>query len=90
MVYGVHLLLLKAKAVPPHAMKALERRGDIANSFSTSALDGCEWSASRPSRALAPEIIRTQVGKHNRSDMIAVYGTPCALPSRNNNSNSGG
>jgi hypothetical protein len=34
----------KAKAVPLHAIEA----------FETSALDGGEWSASRPGRALAP------------------------------------
>jgi hypothetical protein len=43
-----------AKAVPLHATKALggERYGSY--SFSTTALDGGEWSASRPGRALAP------------------------------------
>jgi hypothetical protein len=43
------------KAIPLHATKALggERRY-ISYSFSTSALDGGEWSASRPGRALAP------------------------------------
>jgi hypothetical protein len=25
-------------------------------------------------------MIRTQVGTHNRSVMVAVYGTPCAIP----------
>jgi hypothetical protein len=35
-------------------MKALGGRGDSSYSLSTSALDGCEWSASRPGGALAP------------------------------------
>jgi hypothetical protein len=44
-----------AKAVPLHAMKALggERRYS-SYSFSTSALDRGEWSASCPGHALAP------------------------------------
>jgi hypothetical protein len=28
---------------------------------------------------------RTQMGMHNRSGMVTVYGTPCAIPSRNSN-----
>jgi len=46
----------KSKAVPLHAMEALgggERRYS-SYSFSTSALDGGEWSASRPGHALPP------------------------------------
>jgi hypothetical protein len=45
----------QSKAVPLHAMEALggERRY-ISYSFTTSALDGDEWSASRPGRALPP------------------------------------
>jgi hypothetical protein len=31
-------------------------------------------------------MIRPQMGKHNRSEMIAVHGTPCAIPPRNSNS----
>jgi hypothetical protein len=27
-------------------------------------------------------MIVTQVGKHNRSVMVAVYGTPCVIPPR--------
>jgi hypothetical protein len=42
---------MKIKAVPLHAMKALGERERIAP---TSALDGDEWSASRPGHALAP------------------------------------
>jgi hypothetical protein len=46
----------KAKAVPLHAMKALGGGEEHSSySYSTSALDGGEWSASRPGRALAPE-----------------------------------
>jgi hypothetical protein len=39
-------------------------------------------------RALVDElgIIITQIRKHNRSIMAAVYGTPCAIPPRNSNS----
>jgi hypothetical protein len=36
------------KAVPLHAMETLGGRGGISPPFSTSALDGGEWSASRP------------------------------------------
>jgi hypothetical protein len=44
-----------AKAVPLHATKALRGGGKYSSySFSTSALDGGESSASRPGRALAP------------------------------------
>jgi hypothetical protein len=45
----------KCKGVPLHAMEALggERRYS-SYSFLTSALDGGEWSASRPGRALPP------------------------------------
>jgi hypothetical protein len=42
------------RAVPLHAMKALGGRHYSSYTFSISALDGCEWSASRPDRALAP------------------------------------
>jgi hypothetical protein len=47
--------MFKGKAVPLHAMEALggERRYS-SYSFSTSALDGGEWSASRPGRAFTP------------------------------------
>jgi hypothetical protein len=42
----------KCKAVPLYAMEALGERGCISSySFSTSALDEGEWSASRPGRA---------------------------------------
>jgi hypothetical protein len=46
---------VKSKAVPLHAMEALggERRCS-SYSFLTSALEGGEWSASRPGRALPP------------------------------------
>jgi hypothetical protein len=35
-------------------------------------------------RALLDEsvMIRTQIGKHNISVIVAVYGTPCAIPRR--------
>jgi hypothetical protein len=46
---------VKGKAVLLHAMEALEGRGYIAPySFLTSALDGGEWSASRPGHAFTP------------------------------------
>jgi hypothetical protein len=41
----------KGKAVPLHAMKVLGGRRYSSYSFSTSALDGGEWSTSRPGRA---------------------------------------
>jgi hypothetical protein len=45
---------LKAKAVPVHATKALGGGGGCSSySFLTSALDGGEWSTSRPGCALA-------------------------------------
>jgi hypothetical protein len=28
-------------------------------------------------------VIRTQMGTHNRTYMIIVLGTPCAIPARN-------
>jgi hypothetical protein len=50
------LLELKSKAVPLHATQALGEWGGgwrySSYSFLTSALDGGEWSASRPGRAL--------------------------------------
>jgi hypothetical protein len=44
------------KAVPLHVMEALGGRGGIDSScsFLTSALNGGEWSASRPGHALPP------------------------------------
>jgi hypothetical protein len=42
------------KAVPLHALEALRRRRYSSYSFLTSALDGGEWSASRPGRAFTP------------------------------------
>jgi hypothetical protein len=44
----------KAKAVPLHATKALGGEEVYLLLKSTSALDGGEWSASRPGRTLAP------------------------------------
>jgi hypothetical protein len=31
-------------------------------------------------------MIGTQIGTHNRSEMVAVLGTPCAIPSHYSNS----
>jgi hypothetical protein len=31
-------------------------------------------------------MIRNQMETHNRSEIVAVLGTPCAIPSRNSNS----
>jgi hypothetical protein len=44
------------KAVPLHAMEALGGGEEVYSSYSftTSALDGGEWSTSRPGRALPP------------------------------------
>jgi hypothetical protein len=33
-------------------------------------------------------MIRTQMGTHNRSEVVAVHGNPCAIPPCNSNSNS--
>jgi hypothetical protein len=47
--------VIKGKAVPLHAMEALGgERSYSSYSFSTSALDAGEWSASRPGRTLHP------------------------------------
>jgi hypothetical protein len=53
---GLHSKRLpKAKAVPLHTTEgAWGERRYSSHSFSTSALDGGEWSESRPGRALAP------------------------------------
>jgi hypothetical protein len=45
---------LIGKAVPLHAMEALVGEEYSSYSFLTSALDGGEWSASRPGRAFTP------------------------------------
>jgi hypothetical protein len=46
---------VKSKAVPLHAMQALGGEEVYSSySFTASALDGGEWSASRPGRALPP------------------------------------
>jgi hypothetical protein len=44
----------KAKSVPLHATEVLGGRGNRSYLFSNSALDGGEWSASRPGCVLAP------------------------------------
>jgi hypothetical protein len=44
----------QSKAFPLHATEALGGEGYSSYSFTTSALDGGEWSASRHSRALPP------------------------------------
>jgi hypothetical protein len=47
--------IYKGKAVPLHAMEALGGEEVYSSySFSTSALDGGEWSASHPGRAFTP------------------------------------
>jgi hypothetical protein len=51
----MHAFDSAAKDVPLHVMKALGERRYGSYSFLTSALDGGQWSASRPGRALAPE-----------------------------------
>jgi hypothetical protein len=45
-------LCISIKAVPLHAMEALWGGGYSSFSFTTSALDGDEWSVSRPGHAL--------------------------------------
>jgi hypothetical protein len=42
------------KAIPLHAMEALGEERYSSYSFTTSVLDGGEWLASRPGRALPP------------------------------------
>jgi hypothetical protein len=44
-------------------------------------------SAGYCQRALVnePGKIRTQVGRHDKSEIVAVCGTPCAIPPRNSN-----
>jgi hypothetical protein len=39
-------------------------------------------------KAVAGEsgMIRTEMGMHNRSEMVAMYGKPCVIPSHNSNS----
>jgi hypothetical protein len=67
----------------PYSMKEIlagKIHGHLSKSFScfaTRCLSSCYGQ-----RALVGEwgVIRTQVGKHNRSVMVAVYGTPCAIP----------
>jgi hypothetical protein len=60
----------KSKAVPLHAMVALGgERKYSPYSFLTSALDGDEWSASRPVRALPP-------GKGPRYPLYSRLGGP--------------
>jgi hypothetical protein len=47
--------MVKGKGVPLHALKAHGGRGGIAPTHtSPRPLDGGEWSASRPGRALPP------------------------------------
>jgi hypothetical protein len=48
-------LRAKAKAVPIHAMEALGGEEYSSYSYFNSALDGGEWSASRPDRASPPQ-----------------------------------
>jgi hypothetical protein len=50
------LLEVKVKVKQPHntPMRAQGERMYSSYSFTTSALDGGEWSASRPSRVLSP------------------------------------
>jgi hypothetical protein len=49
-----HRTVSYKRAAPLQAMEDLRGRRDNSYSFLTSALDGGEWSASRPSRALPP------------------------------------
>jgi hypothetical protein len=52
--WDVLIYISKDKSVPLHAMEALGDRRYSSYSFSISALDGGEWSASRPGHALPP------------------------------------
>jgi hypothetical protein len=49
-----NFIIIKGEGVPLHAMEAHGERRYSSYSYSTSALDGSEWSASRPGRALPP------------------------------------
>jgi hypothetical protein len=60
---------IKAKAGPLHAMEAQGERMYSSYSFTTSALDGGEWSASRLGRALPP-------GKDPRYPLYRRLGGP--------------
>jgi hypothetical protein len=68
----------------PYSVKEIpvDKIHDISYQVSTAALPGV--SASYGQRALVGEslMIRTQMGKNNRSVMVAMYGTPCAIPPR--------
>jgi hypothetical protein len=50
---GIIIIPTKTKAVPLHTTKAQGERRYSYYSFKTSALDGGQWSASRPGCALA-------------------------------------
>jgi hypothetical protein len=59
--------------------------GKIHGYFSQVSLDlliGASASYCQGALVGVSEMIRTHMGKHNRSVMVAVYGTPCAVPSR--------
>jgi hypothetical protein len=60
------------------------------------------WPSHQDSPALLPDVsagywdtavvdesgmIRTQMGMHNRSEMVTLLGTPCLIPPQNRNSN---
>jgi hypothetical protein len=52
--YCAHMDWDPVKAVPLQQLRRLRERRYSSYSFTTSALDGGEWSASRPGRALPP------------------------------------
>jgi hypothetical protein len=55
LVKGLHFYDWSYKSVPLHAKKSTGgKEGYSSYSFSTSALDGGEWSASRSGRAISP------------------------------------
>jgi hypothetical protein len=61
------------------------KNNDFSPSFPVSILGS---SAGNCHIALVDEsgMIRTQMGTHNRSQIVAVLGTPCAIPRHNSNS----
>jgi hypothetical protein len=61
--------------------------GNFSPSFSSFATGCLSWLLLESSGGWI-KIIRTQMEKHNRLVMVAVYGTPCSIPARNTNSNS--
>jgi hypothetical protein len=67
--------------IPAVKKRYLSKLTDISHQVSPDLLLGV--SAGYCRRAMVGEsgMIRTQMGMHNRSVMVAVYGMPCVIPS---------